>query len=317
MLHISVSQASEPKSNDDVNSALLTSFSCCCCCHRCRDGPAGFPCALQERGTILTVFIVCYALTSFVGGYVSGGLYARMEGKSWIQGMVLTASLFPGVVFGIAFILNTIAIMYGSLAAVPFGYIVIVLLLWAFLSFPLCIVGTIIGRNWNSVPNHPCRVKRIPSPIPVKQWYLSPLAIAAAGGLLPFGSIFIEMYFIFTSFWNYKVYYVYGFMLLVFLILLIVTICVTIVGTYFLLNAENYHWQWTSFGMAASTSFYVFLYSVHYFLFKTHMTGFFQTCFYFGYTAMFCIGLGLMCGAVGFWAASAFVQKIYRNIKCD
>ena len=24
------------------------------------------------------------------------------------------------------------------------------------------------------------------------------------GGLLPFGSIFIEMYFVFTSFWNYK-----------------------------------------------------------------------------------------------------------------
>jgi hypothetical protein len=29
--------------------------------------------------------------------------------------------------------------------------------------------------------------------------------IALVGGLLPFGSIFIEMYFIFTSFWNYKV----------------------------------------------------------------------------------------------------------------
>lgn len=48
-------------------------------------------------------------------------------------------------------------------------------------------------------------MKRIPSPIPAKAWYLSPVAIAAAGGLLPFGSIFIEMYFIFTSFWNYKV----------------------------------------------------------------------------------------------------------------
>jgi hypothetical protein len=32
-------------------------------------------------------------------------------------------------------------------------------------------------------------------------------------------------------------------MLLVFIILNIVTVCVTIVGTYFLLNAENYHWQ--------------------------------------------------------------------------
>jgi transmembrane 9 superfamily protein 3 len=50
------------------------------------------------------------------------------------------------------------------------------------------------------------------------------------------------------------VYYVYGFMLLVSIILIIVTTCVTIVGTYFLLNAENYHWQWTAFLSGASTA---------------------------------------------------------------
>jgi len=50
------------------------------------------------------------------------------------------------------------------------------------------------------------------------------------------------------------VYYVYGFILRVFLILGVVTSCVTVVGTYFLLNAENYHWQWTSFASAASTA---------------------------------------------------------------
>ena len=27
----------------------------------------------------------------------------------------------------------------------------------------------------------------------------------------------------------------------------------TIVGTYFLLNAENYHWHWTAFSAGAST----------------------------------------------------------------
>jgi len=53
-------------------------------------------------------------------------------------------------------------------------------------------------------------------------------------------------YFIFTSFWAYKIYYVYGFMLLVFVILAIVTVCVTIVCTYFLLNAEDYRWYDTS-----------------------------------------------------------------------
>ena len=52
----------------------------------------------------------------------------------------------------------------------------------------------------------------------------------------------INRYFIFTSFWAYKIYYVYGFMLLVFVILAIVTVCVTIVCTYFLLNAEDYRW---------------------------------------------------------------------------
>ncbi|KAK9908535.1 hypothetical protein WJX75_009309 [Coccomyxa subellipsoidea] len=270
-----------------------------------------------ERGTIVTVFIVCYALTSFVAGYVSGGFYARNAGKTWIPTMLLTANLFPLLCFSIASVLNTIAIGYHSLAAVPFGSIVVVLLIWMFLSFPLCLFGTVVGRNWNGLPDTPCRVKRIPSPIPARQWYLQPLVIALMGGLLPFGSIFIEMYFIFTSFWNYKVYYVYGFMLLVFLILAIVTVCVTIVGTYFLLNAENYHWQWTSFCAAASTALYVFLYAVHYFFVKTKMTGFFQTCFYFGYTLMFCLGLSIMTGALGYLGSAIFVRRIYRNIKCD
>jgi transmembrane 9 superfamily protein 3 len=116
---------------------------------------------------------------------------------------------------------------------------------------------------------------------------------------------------------NRQVYYVYGFMLLVFVILLIVTVCVTVVGTYFLLNSENYHWPWTAFGCGAAVSGYVALYSVHYFFWKTSMTGLLQTAFYFGRVGMFCTALALMCGAVGFTSASAFVRTIYRNVKCD
>ncbi|KAL0351320.1 UNVERIFIED_CONTAM: Transmembrane 9 superfamily member 1 [Sesamum calycinum] len=240
------------------------------------------------RGAIVTTFIVCYAFTSFIAGYVSGGMYSRNG-----------------------------AIFYGSLAAIPFGTMVVVFIIWAFISFPLALLGTVVGRNWSGAPNNPCRVKTIPRPIPEKKWYLTPSVISLMGGLLPFGSIFIEMYFVFTSFWNYKVYYVYGFMLLVFVILIIVTVCVTIVGTYFLLNAENYHWQWTSFFSAASTALYVYLYSIYYYHVKTKMSGFFQTSFYFGYTLMFCLGLGILCGAVGYLGSNLFVRRIYRNIKCD
>jgi hypothetical protein len=126
-------------------------------------------------------------------------------GKSWIKSMILTASLFPFLCFGIGFALNTIAIFYGSLAAIPFGTMVVVFVIWAFISFPLALLGTVVGRNWSGAPNNPCRVKTIPRPIPEKKWYLTPSVVSLMGGLLPFGSIFIEMYFVFTSFWNYKV----------------------------------------------------------------------------------------------------------------
>ena len=116
--------------------------------------------------------------------------------------------------------------------------------------------------------------------------------------LNPYLQILLGRVWSWCNFW--QVYYVYGFMLLVFVILLIVTICVTIVGTYFLLNAENYHWQWTSFFSAASTALYVYLYSIYYYHVKTKMSGFFQTSFYFGYTLMFCLGLGILCGKFSF-----------------
>lgn len=125
------------------------------------------------------------------------------------------------------------------------------------------------------------------------------------------------MYFIFTAFWSYKFYYVYGFVLLVYAILTMVTICTTIVAVYFVLNSENYHWQWIAFTAAGSTSGYVFLYSIFYFLYKTQMSGLLQICFYFGYMFLFSSALFFMCGTIGTWGATMFVRKIYTNVKID
>ena len=123
-----------------------------------------------------------------------------------------------------------------------FPFFIAVASICIFVILPLTLVGTVLGRNLAGTPDYPCRINAVPRPIPEKKWFMEPLIIIPLGGILPFGSIFIEMYFIFTSFWAYKIYYVYGFMLLVFFILTVVTICVTIVCTYFLLNAEDYRW---------------------------------------------------------------------------
>ncbi|CDS07558.1 hypothetical protein LRAMOSA01507 [Lichtheimia ramosa] len=270
-----------------------------------------------ERATILTATIFLYALTSGVAGYTSARYYARYGGKDWVRNVLLTAAIWPGAVFLIGGYINSVAIYYSSSRAIAFSIILAMSAIWIFLCFPLTLLGAIIGRNWGSKSDFPCRVNPIPRPIPDKVWYAEPMMIIAMGGVLPFGSIFIEMYFIFTSFWTYKIYYVYGFMLLVFIILLIVSACVAIVSTYFLLNSEDHRWHWLSFMTCASTSLYVYLYSVYYFFAKTKMTGMFQTSFYFGYTALIALGMFCMLGFVGHSAATLFVRRIYQNVKID
>ncbi|KAI8091041.1 uncharacterized protein B0P05DRAFT_485514 [Gilbertella persicaria] len=270
-----------------------------------------------ERATILTATIFLYALTSFVAGYTSARYYIRYGGKDWVKTFIMTASLWPGAVSLICGFINTLAIYYNSSRAISFYTLLSIVALWIFLCFPLTLLGTIVGRNWGSQPDFPCRVNPIPRPIPEKIWYAEPLVIVMLGGILPFASIFIEIYFIFTSFWTYKIYYVYGFMLLVFVILLIVSACVSIVSTYFLLNSEDHRWHWVSFMTCASTAGYVYLYSIYYFMVKTKMTGMFQTSFYFGYTALLSLGMFCMLGFVGHVAAGQFVRKIYQNVKID
>jgi len=270
-----------------------------------------------ERGSMLSTAIFVYAATGPVNGYFGGSLYARMGGKVWIRQMLLSAFLMPVLVCGTAFFINFIAIYYHASRAIPFGTMVAVTCICLFVILPLTLVGTVLGRNLAGNPDYPCRVNAVPRPIPEKKWFMEPWVIVSLGGILPFGSIFIEMYFIFTSFWAYKIYYVYGFMLLVFLILLTVTVCVTIVCTYFLLNAEDYRWQWTAFLSAGSTAAYVYFYSFYYFFFKTKMYGLFQTTFYFGYMAVFSLSLGLLCGTVGYLGTSIFVRKIYGTVKID
>lgn len=274
-----------------------------------------------EPGGMISVGIGCFGLSSFVSGYISGSSFYQYfypnPSPDWIKTMLLSVTLLPGVIFGSVFCLNWIAVIYGTTYAIPFVTMIKIVLFWAFVSFPLAIVGTILGRQYSGRSNFPCRVNKIARSIPEPLWYAKPSNLILLTGILPFGSIFIEIYFIFTSFWNYKFYYVYGFMLLVFGILAIVSVCVTIVSTYFLLNSENFHWQWISFLASGSTAFYVFLYSIYFYFCKTNMSGFLQTTFYFGYMALFCLTFFIMCGTLGNAGSSLFVKRIYRNIKCE
>lgn len=269
-----------------------------------------------SRGALMTTSIVCYVLLGTPAGYVSARLYKMFGGEKWMKNVLLTAFLCPGIVFVIFFVLNLVLWVNSSSAAMPFLTLLALLALWFCVSTPLVFLGSYFGFKKQSIEN-PVRTNQIPRQIPEQSLYTRPLPGIIMGGILPFGCIFIQLFFILNSIWAHQFYYMFGFLTLVYIILLVTCSETTILLCYFHLCAEDYHWWWRSFLTSGFASFYFFLYSVHYFVTKLEITEFASTFLYFGYTLIMCFLFFVFTGTIGFLACFFFVRKIYSVVKVD
>ncbi|XP_010765105.1 transmembrane 9 superfamily member 2-like, partial [Notothenia coriiceps] len=158
-------------------------------------------------------------------------------GEKWKTNVLLTAFLCPGVVFADFFVMNLILWGEGSSAAMPFGTLVAILALWFCISVPLTFLGAYFGFKKAGI-EHPVRTNQIPRQVPEQSFYTKPLPGIIMGGILPFGCIFIQLFFILNSIWSHQMYYMFGFLFLVFIILVITCSEATILLCYFHLCAE-------------------------------------------------------------------------------
>ncbi|KAG8042624.1 hypothetical protein G9C98_005258 [Cotesia typhae] len=269
-----------------------------------------------NRGALMTCAMVLYVCLGTPAGYVSARVYKSFGGEKWKTNVLLTAMLSPGIIFSLFFIMNLIFWAKGSSATVPFSTLVALLALWFGVSVPLTFIGAYFGFRKRSL-EHPVRTNQIPRQIPEQSFYTQAIPGVVMGGVLPFGCIFIQLFFILNSIWSSQMYYMFGFLFLVFLILIITCSETTILLCYFHLCAEDYHWWWRSFLTSGFTAVYLLIYCIHFFVKKLNIEDGTSTFLYFGYTLIMVFLFFLLTGSIGFLACFWFVRKIYSVVKVD
>jgi len=190
----------------------------------------------EERGLLTALFLICYSLTSGAQGYVSGAFFKQHGGRQWQRAMVVSCCFYPLCVLSVVFFLNVVAWQQGSQPVLSLSTALVIALVWALVAVPLSIGGTLFARSRTQTGGFPCRVNAIRRLIPSESlvsahasvgsassggahlplnvntaatsWYSNWYLLIVMAGLLPFGSCFVELYFILTSFWNWQYYYV-------------------------------------------------------------------------------------------------------------
>ncbi|KAK7712074.1 Transmembrane 9 superfamily member 2 [Botryosphaeria dothidea] len=270
----------------------------------------------SNRGSLGTVMLLLYTIFGFVGGYASARIYKFFHGDKWKQNFVYTPVALPAVVFCMFFLLNLFVWARQASGAVPFGTMLALVLIWFLISVPLSLAGSWLGFK-HKVIETPVRTNQIPRQIPPTSGYLRPLPSMLIVGVLPFGAIFVELYFVMNSIWVNKVYYMFGFLFLCYGLMIITCAAVTVLMIYFLLCAENYHWQWRAFCTAGASAAYVFAYALLYWAKVLTFGSWTSGVLYLGYSALISVLFFVLSGTIGFFASWLFVLKIYSSIKVD
>lgn len=272
-----------------------------------------------NRGGLLTAMLSLWVLASAVNGYSSARMYGAYDRAGQRKLVTLgSALLFPGLSFSIFFSLNLAVWASGSSGAVPFATLLLLLFMWFGISVPLIFTGAYVGYKQKAV-DFPVRTNQIPRQIPVPPFQMPQWAQVMLAGILPFGTVFMELVFLLNAVAQSQILYMFGLVSVVFAILIVTCGEMSIVFTYITLANEHWAWHWQAFLTSASSGLYLFAYTQYYLFTQPSFgtTSIVSVLLYSSYSLIMASAFALLTGCVGYYSSSWFVFKIYSSVKCD
>jgi len=271
-----------------------------------------------NRGSIVQAIVVLFTLFGVPAGYVAARLnrvFLANEVSSARSLVVtaFTAIVYPGIIFILYIVANLVIRIKGG-AAVPVLTVIVLGLLWFFISIPLTVVGAYFG--YRAAPIEvPCRVNRLPRQIPNipicgNRWF-----IAFLSGMPILSVVVAEIRCTVVSMVFHNFYFLIGYILVSFALMLITTILVSVITTYMILASEDYRWWYPSFVVGASSGLYNFILCAV--LFAPLYGSLSSILIDWAYISIGSITIGIMLGSVSQITSFLFVKKIFGSIKVD
>jgi transmembrane 9 superfamily protein 2/4 len=274
------------------------------------------------RNSILSTALGLFILGGCGAGYSGIRFYKnftqQLHVKPYLSLSVLFGGGLPFIVLVSVLILNCIVWAKDSSTALPFGTVVLLIVFFLVFEVPLSIIGGCIGNTSAPATTNANLTKQVKT-IPRQPKFTSLLYAIPVFGLIPFGTIYVELLFVFRSVWLEKTsfYYMYGFLLFTICLLSVVVVESVVVAVYLSLSYGDWKWQWRSFWIGSSVAWYIEVYSIYYFFTYLRVTDFSSIVLYLSYTVILSVLVGLAFGALGLYGASIFIYKIYGAIKSD
>lgn len=291
------------------------------------------------QGAFTSFALSCFVLSGIIPSFIGIILY-KIFNNDGINNpyprlanyklSILFSGFLPILILSFMIFFNFFVFAKESSNALPFGTIVVLLVLFLLIMLPLGLIGGHYGNktkfkdssfyHFASLPKSTKTLKPSPITNTPSRIIKNTVFLMIMYGLIPFGVVYVELSFILNSIWLEKTsfYYMYGFLFITIIMLMVIIAESAIIGIYINLIVDNNpSWQWLCFRIGCSIGLYIYGYSFYYFFNHLFFRDFVSILLYFAYMGLISLLVGITCGSVSVITGFIFIKKIYSSRKSD